>query len=136
MADAVIAGASDSDIDSVQVVVRDALAATPDDVLAADGYLFGTPENFGYMSGALKVFFDRCFYACVDQVNGRPYGLFIRAGNDGQGALSSVQRIIAGWALREVTDPVLFSGDFDGQRLGECKELGQTLAFGLDAGVF
>ena len=136
MAEAVIRGARHEDIDGVEVRVRDALEATPDDVLWADGYLFGTPENFGYMSGALKYFFDRIYYPCLDKIGGRPYALFVRAGNDGSGALSSISRIVTGLAIREVQEPVLIAGDFDESRLAECEALGMAMAAGLEAGVF
>lgn len=136
MAEAVIRGANNPDIENVEVRVRDALDATPDDVLWADGYIFGTPENFGYMSGALKYFFDRIYYPCLDKVGGRPYALFVRAGNDGSGALSSISRIVTGLAIREVQEPVLIAGDFDESRLPECEELGMAMAAGLEAGVF
>jgi multimeric flavodoxin WrbA len=136
MAEAVIRGANSSDIETVEVRVRDALDATPDDVLWADGYIFGTPENFGYMSGALKYFFDRIYYPCLDKVGGRPYALFVRAGNDGSGALSSISRIVTGLAIKEVQKPVLIAGEFDESRLPECEELGMALAAGLEAGVF
>ena len=136
MAEAVIRGAGHEDIDGVDIRVKDALEATPEDVMWADGYLFGTPENFGYMSGALKTFFDRIYYPCLEKINGRPYALFVRAGNDGSGAISSIHRIVAGLALREVQDPLLIAGDFDESRLGDCEELGMTMAAGLEAGVF
>jgi len=136
MAEAVIRGARHADIDNVEVRVRDALEASEDDVLWADGYLFGTPENFGYMSGALKYFFDRIYYPCLDRIGGRPYSLFVRAGNDGTGALTSIARITAGLAIREVQEPVLFVGDFAESRLVECEELGMAMAAGLDAGIF
>jgi multimeric flavodoxin WrbA len=136
MAEAVIRGARHADIDNVEVRVRDALVATGEDVLWADGYIFGTPENFGYMSGALKYFFDRIYYPCLDKIGGRPYALFICAGNDGSGALTSIARITAGLAIREVQEPVLLVGDFADNRLQECEELGMAMAAGLDAGIF
>ena len=136
MAQAVIRGANRKDIEDVEVRVRDALEATQHDVLWADGYIFGTPENFGYMSGALKYFFDRVYYPCLDRIGGRPYALFIRAGNDGSGALASISRIVTGLAIREVQDPVLIAGEFDETRLAECEELGMTMAAGLEAGIF
>lgn len=136
MAEAVIRGARHSDIEDVEVRVRDALDASEADVLWADGYVFGTPENFGYMSGALKYFFDRIYYPCLDKIGGRPYSLFVRAGNDGTGALSSIGRIAAGLAIREVQEPVLFAGEFDETRLVECEVLGMTMAAGLEAGIY
>ena len=136
MAQAVIRGANHKDIEDVEVRVRDALEATQHDVLWADGYIFGTPENFGYMSGALKYFFDRIYYPCLDKIGGRPYALFIRAGNDGSGALASISRIVTGLAIREVQEPVLIAGEFDEARLVECEELGMTMAAGLEAGIF
>jgi len=136
MADAVIAGANSDEVDDVEVRVKSALEAGADDLLWCDGFLLGTPENFGYMSGAMKYFLDRVFYPCEGKVNGKPYALFIRAGNDGSGAISSMHRILSGLAVREVQEPVLIAGEFDTARLAECEELGLTLAAGLEAGVF
>ena len=136
MADAVIRGARNPDIANVDVRARTALEATADDLLWCDGFILGTPENFGYMSGAMKYFLDRSFYECVDRIDGRPYALFVRAGNDGTGAIASLRRILKGLAVREVQGPVLIAGKFDAARLVECEELGMTLAAGLEAGVF
>jgi multimeric flavodoxin WrbA len=136
MAEAVISGARDEAVDNVEVRVRSALEADAEDLLWCDGFLLGTPENFGYMSGAMKYFLDRSFYPCEGKVNGKPYALFVRAGNDGSGAISSIRRILSGLAVREVQEPVLIAGEFDEGRLVECKELGLTLAAGLEAGVF
>jgi len=136
MADAVIAGATDPAVEGVEVRVREALDGSPEDLLWCDGFILGTPENFGYMSGALKVFLDRSFYAVVDRIDGKPYALFVRAGNDGTGAITSVQRILSGLNVREVQPPLLIAGEFDEARLEECRELGLTMAAGLEAGVF
>ena len=136
MADAVIRGATHPDIDNVEVRVREALVASARDLLDCDAFILGTPENFGYMSGALKYFLDRVFYECVDKIDGRPYALFVRAGNDGTGAITSVRRILSGLAVREVQEPVLIAGEFDESRLSDCEELGMTMAAGLDAGIF
>ena len=76
------------------------------------------------------------FYPCENKVNGKPWAMFVRAGNDGTGAISSVRRILTGLAVREVQEPVLIAGEFDESRLDECEELGLTLAAGLEAGVF
>ena len=136
MLEAVLRGARDPALAGVECVVRAALEATVEDVLNADGYLLGTPENFGYMSGALKVFFERIYYPCLEHTQGRPYALFIRAGNDGQGALTSIERIVTGLRWKSVIPPVIIRGDFDPARLADCETLGQTMAAGLEAGVF
>ena len=136
MADAVVRGATHEDIEGVDVRVRSALEATAEDLLWCDAFILGTPENFGYMSGAPKYFLDRVFYECVDKVDGRPYALFIRAGNDGTGAITSVHRILTGLSVKEVQEPVLIAGEFDPARLSECEELGMTMAAGLEAGIF
>lgn len=135
MADAVVRGATHPDIEGVEVRVCDALEASVDDVLWADGLILGTPENFGYMSGAMKYFLDRIYYPCEDKVGGMPYALFVRAGNDGTGAISSITRILTGLSVRQVQEPVLIAGDFDESRLIECEELGMTMAAGLESGV-
>jgi multimeric flavodoxin WrbA len=136
MADAVIAGATHADVTDVEVRIRSALDADADDLLWADGFILGTPENFGYMSGAMKYFLDRVYYPCENQLNGKPFALFVRAGNDGSGAISSMRRILTGLAVREVQEPVLIVGEFNEERLRDCEILGLTLAAGLEAGVF
>lgn len=136
MADAVIRGANNADIDGVEVRARPALDADAGDLLWADAFILGTPENFGYMSGAMKYFLDRVYYPCEGKLAGLPYALFVRAGNDGTGAINSMHRILAGLAVKEVQEPVLIAGEFDDSRLADCEELGLTLAAGLEAGVF
>lgn len=136
MADAVIRGARDPDVDNVDIRAKSALEAQAADLLWCDAFILGTPENFGYMSGAMKYFLDRVYYDCLDKVDGRPYALFVRAGNDGTGAIASLRRILTGLSVREVQEPVLIAGDFDESRLRECEELGTTMAAGLEAGIF
>lgn len=136
MAEAVIRGANNSDVDGVTVRVKMALDADSEDLLWADAFILGTPENFGYMSGAMKYFLDRAYYPCEGKVSGKAFALFIRAGNDGSGAISSIRRILTGLAVKEVQEPVLIAGEFDEARLVECEELGLTLAAGLETGIF
>ena len=136
MADAVIRGARNEEVADVEVRVRNALDAEAGDLLWCDAFILGTPENFGYMSGAMKYFLDRVFYEVIDKVNGKPFALFVRAGNDGSGAITSLRRILTGLAVREVQDPVLIAGEFDESHLDRCEELGLTMAAGLEAGVF
>ena len=105
MAEAVERGARTEQ--GVRVVVKRCAEAGPDDVLAADGLILGTPENFGYMSGMMKDFLERIFYPCEGKVAGRPWALFVGAGQDGTGAVSSVERIVTGLRLKRVGEPVV-----------------------------
>lgn len=113
-----------------------AFAAGLDDLLWADGALFGTPENFGYMSGALKDFFDRTFYPAEPHRLNLPYALFVGAGNDGSGAVRAVERIALGYPLRKVAEPVIAVGALTPEHLRAAEELGLALAAGLALGIF
>ncbi|MDX1621213.1 MAG: hypothetical protein R3320_09500 [Nitriliruptorales bacterium] len=129
--EAVLDGAGTDEIDDVKVVSRAALAASAPDVLEADGYLLGTPANLGYMSGALKDFFDRIYYPCLDETGGRPYGLWVHGNNDTTGAVTAVESITTGLGWKQAADPVTMTGDVTQQDLDACWELGATLAAGL-----
>ena len=107
-----------------------------DDLLWCDGILIGTPENFGYMSGAIKDFFDRTYYPAEPYALNRPYGLFISAGNDGTGAVREIDRIMVGYPMKSVAKPLIARGEVSEAHLESAKELGQTLASGLAFGVF
>ena len=126
--EAVTAGARDPEITGVDIVVRPALAATVTDALNADAYLFGTPANFGYMSGALKHFFDTVYYPVLDHVAGRPYGLWVHGNNDTAGAVAAVERIAAGLGLVKSADAVEVTRAVDADVLDAAKDLGGTLA--------
>ncbi len=136
MAEAVVRGAESAEVDGVDVRVKSALDANSEDLLWADAFILGTPENFGYMSGAMKYFLDRVYYDCEGKMAGKSFALFIRAGNDGSGAIQSLHRILTGLAVKEVQEPVLIAGEFDESRLMDCEDLGLTLAAGLEAGIF
>lgn len=110
--------------------------ATLDDLLACDGVLFGTPENFGYMSGAIKDFFDRTFYPAQEHVLHLPYALFISAGNDGTGAVRQIDRILMGYPMRKVAEPVICRGAVTQDHLAQCEELGLAFATGLALGIY
>jgi multimeric flavodoxin WrbA len=112
-----------------------ALQAGIDDLLWADGLLLGTPEHFGYMSGALKDFFDRTFYPAEGRTEGKPYALFISAGNDGTGTAAAVARIASGYRWHAIAPPLLVVGEPSPADLARCEELGATMAAGLAAGV-
>jgi multimeric flavodoxin WrbA len=116
--------------------VKPALEADVADLLWAQGLLIGTPEHFGYMSGAVKDFMDRTFYPVEGRVEGLPYALFVSAGNDGAGAVSSIERIALGYKWKCVAEPLIVRGDPTVADLERCRELGQTFAAGLAFGVF
>jgi len=131
MFEAVMSGATDPRIEGVDVVSRPALAATAVDVLAADGYLLGTPANLGYISGALKHFFDQIYYPCLDATARRPYGLYVHGNNDTVGAVRAVDSITTGLAWRRAQEPVTVIGQPSRRDLDGCWELGASLAAGL-----
>jgi multimeric flavodoxin WrbA len=136
LADAAIAGAASDDIDDVEVRVRRAFDAVADDLRWSHGVLLGTPENFGYMSGALKDFFERIYYELLEETRGLPYALFVKGSHDGEGAVRSVEKITTGLAWRSVLPPVVVVGEVGDDALARCNELGLTFAAGLEAGVF
>lgn len=121
---------------SVELRCRPAAEAGLDDLLWAQGLLLGTPENFGYMSGILKDFFDRTFYPAQDRAQGLPYAIFISAGNDGSGAARSIERIATGYGFKPIAEPLIVKGEPDALALSHCRELGAGMAAGLAAGVF
>jgi multimeric flavodoxin WrbA len=131
MFDAVVSGATTPDIEGVDVVRRPALGATVADVLDADGYLLGTPANLGYMSGALKHFFDTVYYPCVDSTRHRSYGVYLHGNNDTTGALRAVESITTGLGWRRAAQPVVVTGEPGKADLEACWELGATIAAGL-----
>ena len=134
--DAVAAGARSPDIKGIEVAVRSPFEAGPPDVLAAQAIILGTPENLGYMSGALKDFFDRTYYPVLDGKQGLPYALYIRAGHDGTGTRRAVETIVTGLRWRAVREPLVCRGEFREEFVVQCEELGMLLAAGLETGVF
>ncbi|HEY1703815.1 MAG TPA: NAD(P)H-dependent oxidoreductase [Trebonia sp.] len=131
MLEAVVSGARDPDLEGVDVVVTPALAATVPDVLAADGFVLGTPANIGYMSGALKHFFDTVYYPCLRAKPGAPYGLYVHGASDTTGAVRAVAAITKGMDWTEVARPVIATGEVGRDTERECYELGATVAANL-----
>ncbi len=128
MFESVLAGASTDEIEGVEVNVRPALTAGAADVLGAAGYLLGTPANIGYMSGALKHFFDGIYYPCLEATRRRPYGLYVHGASDTAGAVRAVQAITTGLQWRQVRPPVCVTGPPGKDDLNDCWELGALMA--------
>ena len=136
LVNACVRGAGDPLIEGVDLRVLRAADAGPDDLLWANGLILGTPENFGYMSGALKDFLDRTYYEVEGQLSPLPYAVVISAGNDGSGALRAIRRIANGYPLVEVQDPVIARGEVTAAHLEAATEIGMALAAGLEAGIY
>jgi multimeric flavodoxin WrbA len=146
MAEAALRGASAEE--QVQVRLVHAAAAGAEDVLQADGYVFATPENLAAMSGIMKDFFDRTYYAVLERINGRPYATLVCAGSDGSNAVRQIERICTGWRLRAACEPlivcthaqtpeaILAPKTIGAKDLRRCEEIGAALAAGLALGIF
>ena len=128
MLEAARAGLGHEDLSEVEVVVRPALSATASDLLAADGVLLGTPANIGYMSGALKHFFDSVYYPTLEAKVAMPYGLYVHGGNDTTGAVRAVDRVATGLRWRAVAAPVAVTGAVGRDDLAACGQLAATVA--------
>lgn len=136
MRDALLSGARSPDIETVETRPLSPFETGPEDVFWANGVILMTPENLGYMSGALKDFFDRCYYPCLDRTQGLPYALCIRAGSDGTGTRRGVETIGTGLRWRAIQEPLICRGDWRPAFVDQCRELGMLMAAGLDAGIF
>ena len=133
---AVVSGCQHKAVENLTLRVRVPLEATHHDVLWADGIIIGTTENFGYMSGQIKDFFERIYYPCLENKEGLPVALFVKGGLDGQGAKMSVERILTGLKWKPIQPPLILKGDFRPQFLDDCKTLGTLMAVGLETGIF
>jgi multimeric flavodoxin WrbA len=134
MAEAVTEGVDS--IEGCRANLRDALAAGVDDLLACDGIVIGSPEYFGYLSGAVKDFFDRTYEAARGKVFRKPYAVFVNAGNDGSGALRNIERICIGYQFKKIYEPIVARGEITPEILDACRLMGQTIAAGCSAGIY
>ena len=134
--DAVERGARDLGTEGLTVRCLSPFEAGPQEVLNAQAVVLGTTENLGYMSGALKDFFDRTYYGVLEEKQGMPCALYIRAGLDGTGTRRGVESILTGLRWKPVAEPLILKGDWREDFIGQAEELGQLVAAGLEAGVF
>ena len=121
---------------SVETIMKRAFDTTIDDLLGCNGLLLGTPENFGFMSGALKDFFDRTYYPAEGKTLALPYAIFISAGNDGSGAVRQIERIATGYGWKRVAEPLIVRKEITEENLTHAEELGAALAAGLALGIY
>lgn len=120
----------------IETVMKRAGETTLEDLLACQGLLIGTPENFGTMSGMVKDFFDRTYYPAEGQTVGLPYALFISADNDGRGAVREIGRIATGYGWKQVAEPLIVRKAVTAADLAASEELGEAMASGLALGIF
>ena len=125
--EAIETGLAHPELEDIDVESVPALATTDDHVLRADGFVLLTPANFGYMSGALKHFFDRTYYTCEGAVSGRPYALCVHGDNDTSGAVSSVEKIATGWGLNAVAPATVLTGEPGRDQLDAVSEVAATV---------
>ena len=128
-------GARNEDIESVEVKVMAPLDAGPEDILACDAIILGTTENLGYMSGALKDFFDCSYYPCLEKTQGLPFAYYIRAGHDGTGTNRAIESITTGLRWKLIQEPLICRGEYRDEFEDQCRELGMYVAACLDAGL-
>ncbi|NNF17182.1 MAG: flavodoxin family protein [Gammaproteobacteria bacterium] len=134
--DAVARGAREVAADAIDIVCQTPLETDAADVRRCHAIIIGTTENFGSMSGLIKDFFERIYYALLEETQGLPYALYVRAGQDGQGTLAAVQRITTGLKWKLIQEPLLLKGKFDPEFIGDCEELGAVMAAGVEAGIY
>jgi multimeric flavodoxin WrbA len=131
--EAALSGTSADGLESVEVDVHPALSATAADVLAADGFLLGTPANIGYLSGAMKYFFDNIYYPCLNAKTGAPYGIWLHGDNDTGGALRAAESITKAMGWKQVHEPVAVTGAVTKQATDAVWDLAATVAASLVA---
>ncbi|EPJ48477.1 MAG: hypothetical protein OFPI_29360 [Osedax symbiont Rs2] len=136
MLQAILLGARQSEFSNIDAQWIAPLSATAEDVLACDAIILGTTENLGYMSGALKDFFDRIYYPCLEQKQGLSFSYYIRAGHDGTGTNNAIQSICKGLKWRQIQPELICRGPWQENFIIECHSLGESIACGLDIGIY
>lgn len=133
---AVCRGAQHPDMDGIAVCAFEPQAVGAEHILQADGLILGSTENFGYMSGLIKDFFERIYYPCLEKTAGLPVAIYIKGGLDGTGAKNSIEKIIGGLKWKLVQPALVLRGAYQPQFADQCEQLGMHMAAGLDAGIF
>jgi len=133
---AVHEGCLHEDLVNIEIRCKEPRDADHYDVLWSDGVIIGTTENFGYMSGAVKDFFERIYYPCLTETEGKPVAIFVKGGLDGQGAKTSVERILLGLKWKLIQPPLILKGDFCDEFITQCTDLGTVMSAGLEAGIY
>jgi len=134
--DAALAGIGELALENIEVRARSPLDSGPEDIEWCDGILIGTTENFAYMAGLIKDFFERIYYPCLESSQGLPAALYIRAGEDGRGTRTAIGKITTGLRWKYVAEPLILRGKFDDSFDEQVAELAMTIAAGLDAGIY
>ena len=135
LAQAAYRGANHPDID-IKVILKSPQQTQPEDILAADALLLGTTENLSYMAGLTKDFFDRCYYPVLEEKQGMPFALYIRAGFDGTGTKLAMKTIITGLRWNQIQETLILKSDWQDQFVEQVEELAMTLAAGVEAGIY
>ena len=135
LVEATLRGAQHAEIEGVEVRYQPPLQAGADDVLWADAIILGTTENFGYMSGALKDFFDRIYYPCLEQTEAMPFAAYIRAGLDGTGTKIAIGKITSGLKWKPVQEPMILHGEYRDEFEDQCEALGMLMSASLESGI-
>ncbi len=135
LAEAAYNGANHTDI-NVNVVLKSPQDTQPEDVLAADALLLGTTENLAYMAGLTKDFFDRCYYPVLEEKQGMPFAVYIRAGHDGTGTKLAIKTIITGLRWSWIQEALILQGEWQDSFIEQVEELAMTLAAGVEAGIY
>jgi multimeric flavodoxin WrbA len=136
MAQAFIRGVEKANLEEIEINWIPPLQACAEDVLLSDAIILGTTENLGYMSGALKDFFDRIYYPCLERKQGLPFCYYIRAGHDGTGTSRAIQNICSGLQWKQIQPELICKGVWQKDFLLECTKLGENIACGLDFGIY
>ncbi len=136
MRDAGLSAIASLDLETIDVVAKSPLQADAADVEGCDGIIIGSTENFGLMAGLIKDFFERIYYPCLENQQGLPIALYIRAGEDGRGTRAGIEKIVTGLRWKFIAEPIILRGNYSSELTAQVAELAMTMAAGLDSEIF